>query len=172
VTKGTMVCVGFAALAIALQQSGECQQVLTNAPAVADSRTPAVRQPVAVREPVAIREIDNPETGDRWVLTRDSTNPAGPGRMVRIATAESQRSDSTSASATKSAPPLVIHAGDAVIVEEHTPVVDARLEALAMGSVAAGEEFNVRLKIGGKVIRAVALARGRASLVAERAGQP
>ena len=38
-------------------------------------------------------------------------------------------------------------------------MVEARLEAMALGSAAAGAEFKVRLKIGGKVVRAVALGR-------------
>jgi hypothetical protein len=63
---------------------------------------------------------------------------------------------------------LVTHAGDTVIVEEHTAVVDSRLEAVALGSAARGGEFQARLKIGGAVIRAIALDAGRASLVGSK----
>jgi len=59
-------------------------------------------------------------------------------------------------------PVLVIHGGDKIIVEEHTTVVDARLEAVALGPAAQGNAFRVRLNIGGKVILAVATAPGQA----------
>ncbi len=68
--------------------------------------------------------------------------------------------------------PLVIHAGDALVVEEHSYVVDGRLQATALGSAAAGSEFEARLKIGGKVVLAVALEAGRAEMMPEREAQP
>jgi flagella basal body P-ring formation protein FlgA len=58
------------------------------------------------------------------------------------------------------------------MVEEHTPVVDAVLEAQALNPAAEGESFDVRLTIGGKVIRAVALGPGRAKFEAQSGGQP
>lgn len=66
----------------------------------------------------------------------------------------------------------VIHAGDEVIVEEHTAVVDARLEARALASAPIGAEFTARLKIGGLVVRVVALAAGRARRASETEVQP
>jgi flagella basal body P-ring formation protein FlgA len=65
----------------------------------------------------------------------------------------------------------VIHGGDRIIVEEHTQVVDAQLEAVAMGPAAAGGQFRVRLKIGGKIIAAVATSTGHA-VVASPIGEP
>jgi hypothetical protein len=59
-----------------------------------------------------------------------------------------------------------------VIVEEHTSVIDARLEAVALGSAAVGAEFKARLKIGGKVLRVVALAAGRAEMTPGSEAQP
>ena len=64
----------------------------------------------------------------------------------------------------------MIHAGDALVVEEHTAVVDARLEAVALAPAAVGAEFSARLKVGGKVVRAGALAAGRAVLAPESEG--
>ena len=121
-----------------------------------------------------IREIDDEATGDRWLLERDQTNPGAPGRMVRI---ESRGSDlSGGGNGAKDRAPAelrpVIHAGDKVIVEEHTAVVDARLEAVALASAAIGAEFTARLKIGGVVVRVVALAAGRARLASETEVQP
>jgi hypothetical protein len=148
---------------------------------------PACSQIVASGAPSAerrsgnvIREIDDFATGDRWLLVRDEANPAGPGRMVRVETGKVNSTGGTeSVQARKGtkgpgAAPLhpVIHAGDAVIVEEHTSVVDARLEAMALGSAAVGAEFRARLKMGGKVLRVVALKAGRAELTPEREAQP
>jgi hypothetical protein len=119
----------------------------------------------------AEREIDDPGTGDRWILMRDAAHPEGPGRMALISPGRAanqfggaHRTGMESASST--APVLVIHGGDKVIVEEHTPVVNARLEAVAMGPAAQGRAFRVRLQIGGKVILAVATAPGLAEVAA------
>jgi flagella basal body P-ring formation protein FlgA len=66
----------------------------------------------------------------------------------------------------------VIRAGERLIVEESTAVVDARLEAVALGPAAIGSPLNVKLAIGGKVVRAVALAPGRAAFQAETEVSP
>lgn len=142
----------------------------------APAGTPSVEQQLGN----VIREIDDSATGDRWLLVRDALNPAGPARMVRT---ETGKADSTGG--TKSAPARkgaqspatalarpVIHAGEAVIVEEHTSVVDARLEAVALGSAIIGAELRARLKIGGKVLRVVALEAGRAEMTPEGEAQP
>ncbi len=107
-----------------------------------------------------IREIDDAATGDRWLLFKDASDPAGPGRMARVESA-----------AVGSANRPVIHAGDALVVEEHTAVVDAQLEATALGLAAVDAEFRARLKIGGKLIRVVALGPGRARFKPETRAQ-
>jgi flagella basal body P-ring formation protein FlgA len=61
----------------------------------------------------------------------------------------------------------VIRAGDRLTVEEHTAVVDAVLEARALAAAAMGAALDVRLTIGGRVVRAVALGPGRAALQSE-----
>jgi flagella basal body P-ring formation protein FlgA len=66
----------------------------------------------------------------------------------------------------------VIHAGDRVIVEENSPVVEARLEAVALGPAALGSALEVRLKIGGLVVRAIARGPGRAALQPEIGVRP
>ncbi|MGO8758880.1 MAG: hypothetical protein ACLQG3_12225 [Terracidiphilus sp.] len=118
-----------------------------------------------------IREIDDPSSGDRWLLMRSDRSAGGPGRLVRIEETENRTSrESAGARPADNEPaarPAVIRAGDSVIVEEHTTVVDARLEAMALSSAAAGKEFKVRLKIGGKVIRVIAVEAGLATIVPE-----
>jgi hypothetical protein len=112
-----------------------------------------------------VREIDDPHTGGRWLLMRDPVHPAGPGRLVL---AGGMRIAVPQPGAPAVEPPRpVIHAGDRLIVEENTAVVEARLEAVALGPAGIGSPLDVRLKIGGKVVRAVALGPGRAAFLAE-----
>ena len=49
-------------------------------------------------------------------------------------------------------------------MEEHTAMVQAYLEGSAAGEAVAGACLEVRLKIGGKTVRAVAIGPGRAAL--------
>jgi hypothetical protein len=126
--------------------------------------------------------IDDSATGQRWLLVPDEAHPGGPGKMLLLRSPDadqiSRERDGDSKSQTETARlgadavnsrsrPVsrpVIRAGDALIVEEHTPVVDARLEAVALGSATLGAEFPARLKIGGKVVRVAALGPGRAKV--------
>ena len=123
----------------------------------------------------AIRVIQDPHTGMRWLLERTPNNPGGPGRMVLLPhgqtvlpngqTAEEASVDSGSGRGRgKTIARSIIRAGDLLVVEEHSEVVDARLEAVAMGSAGKGASFNVRLSIGGKVVRAIAVGPGHAVL--------
>ncbi len=130
---------------------------------------------------VVRREIGDPSSGARWLLGRDINRPGGPGRLVL---AESESADSNpkpgtddnpmskSASraicARRSSPRPIIRAGDRLVVEEHTALVELRLEGVALASAVAGSQFNVRLKFGGGTVRAIAKAPGVATLVTER----
>ncbi|MGA2887323.1 MAG: hypothetical protein ABSE51_04675 [Terracidiphilus sp.] len=122
-----------------------------------------------------VREIDDPHTRDRWLLMRDSQHPGGPGRMVLVA---ARRDEPGRASANAAAEKdearfnPIIRAGDRLIVEEHTEVADAVLEARALNPAAQGSAFDARLTIGGRVVRAVALAPGRATLQPQTAVRP
>jgi len=137
-----------------------------------------------------VREIDDLNTGGRWLLVRDGAHPGGPGHLVLVGTLEfgkprtgSSQSlarqkeigmplDSKTMQQQATVPLPVVRTGDRLIVEEHSAVVDARLEAVALGPAAAGASLNVRLEIGGKVLRAVALEPGRAALAPETGVQP
>jgi len=130
-----------------------------------------------------IREIDDPGTGNRWLLVRDWNCPGGPGRLLLLAgsprLAQPARASEHSAAERSafSAPAApVIRAGDSLVVEENTPVVEARLAATALGPAAPGAAFEARLEIGGKIVRVRALAPGRArlepGLAPEFEGQP
>jgi hypothetical protein len=112
-----------------------------------------------------VRTIDDPHTGAHWLLMRDAGHPGGPGRLVivegtRNRTAQNQAE--IEPSHTEFRP--VLRAGDRLIVEENTLRVEARFEAVALGPAAPGSVLAVRLKLGGRVVRAVALGPGRALL--------
>ena len=140
-----------------------------------------------------VREIDDPHTGARWLLSRDSIHPGGPGRMVLAAEARGRalnnvgngvgnavrsearvgiQGDPAQYQPASAPAQPVIRSGDRVIVEENTAVVEARLEAVALNPAAIGSGLNVRLTIGGRVVRAVALAPGRAAFAAETEARP
>jgi hypothetical protein len=107
-----------------------------------------------------VREIDDPHNGDRWLLERDPGHPGGPGRLLLVSVLRKEPLNANQAQAEASAP--VIRSGDRVLVEENTPVVEARLEAVALAPAQPGSVFNVRLTVGGRVVRAVAVSPGRA----------
>jgi hypothetical protein len=119
------------------------------------------------------REIDDPSTGERWLLLRNREFPGGPGRFVRVATSGNAAGGGSEPLASQLAAALpVIRSGDRVVVEEHTAVVDAVLEARAMKPAAVGAAFEVRLSLGGRVVRVVALGPGRAVFEPETGARP
>jgi hypothetical protein len=120
--------------------------------------------PVASRQaPRILRELRDPATGAHWLVLSNDETPAGPGRLVPATAARRDRE--LRASNERTAPVGVIQPGDRVVIEEHTPAADAYLEATAVDQAPAGRCFRARMKIGGKVVRAVALAPGRAALM-------
>jgi hypothetical protein len=123
-----------------------------------------------------VREIDDPHNGARWLLMRNPDHPGGPGVLVMAPQGHSanQRRQPNGPMTGPAAEPLqpVIRAGERVVVEESSPVVEARLEAVSLGPAAIGAPLEVRLMIGGKVMRAVALGPGRALLVADMVVRP
>ena len=73
-------------------------------------------------------------------------SPGGPGRLVLRQSfgnepgAQAQETDRCAGARQQAVPPpaAVIRAGDGLIVEEHTAVVEARLEAVALGPAVRG----------------------------------
>lgn len=108
-----------------------------------------------------VRAFDDPACGARWLLVRDAARPGGPGRLLPVPL---ERGHGGTAAATENP---MIRAGDRIVLEEHTRVVEARLEAVALGPAREGERFKARLKIGGKVVDAEAAGAGRAVFVPE-----
>jgi hypothetical protein len=125
---------------------------------------PAASVPVHI-----VREIRDPHSGARWQVVSDANRPGGPGRMVEAKDAVIAPAGSAAA---KNASVPVIHPGDRVVVEDHTATAEAYLEAIAVDSAATGSRVNVRLKIGGRVVRAVAIAPGRAAFMHRGEAKP
>jgi hypothetical protein len=123
-----------------------------------------------------LKEIDDSCTGDRWLLVRAADHPEGPGRLVRITRSgrivQTGDSEEAAPAVRERAAVPVIRTGDTLVLEESTPLVEARLEARALGPAICGAEFNARLAIGGKVVRAVALGKGRAAFVVQAGIRP
>jgi hypothetical protein len=123
---------------------------------------------------LVLREIEDPSTGNIWQLVRDQNRPAGPGRLV-LARQGTQTHREISRGPVQPLPNgerPIIHTGDALILEEHTAVIDARLEAVALQPAVRGALFRARLKISGKVTRVVAISPGRASFAEENEARP
>jgi hypothetical protein len=122
-----------------------------------------------------VREIDDPHSGDRWLLMRNARVPGGPGRLVLVSAGRRGLGGASAQAATQiedAGLRPVIRVGDRLIVEEHTPLVDAVLEARALNPAAPGSALDVRLTVGGRVLRAVALGPGRAALQPETGARP
>jgi hypothetical protein len=112
-----------------------------------------------------VREINDPSTGDRWLLVRASRRPGAPGRLILVAA--QAVSPARPGQLAPSLPVPVIHTGDRLIVEENTSLVQARLEAVALNPAPSGAPLKVRLVPSGTLARAVALGPGRAALALE-----
>jgi hypothetical protein len=118
----------------------------------------------------ALREIDDPHSGARWLLSKDAEHPGGPGRLVQLGKDEQAGSAGKRPRPAPAAP--VIRAGDRIVVEEHTDVVDAAFEAVALGPAVERRRLHARLKIGGRVVRVIALGPGRARLATAEEARP
>jgi hypothetical protein len=117
-----------------------------------------------------LRILEDPSLGDRWLLCRDLEHPGGPGRLLQLRAERSgavKRSPVGPLAAVEPAVRPVIHAGDRLVLEEHSAAAEARLAAVALDSAPAGSAFRARLQLGGKVVRAVALGTGRAAFQTE-----
>jgi len=110
------------------------------------------------------REIRDPHTGQVWLLSLDPATPGGPGRLVLAAKQSQTESKAGSAGLAEGSVLPIIHAGDRVTLEEETPTVSARLEAIALGPAAAGAPLRVRLRLGGQIVPAIAVTARRVAL--------
>ena len=145
--------------------------VLTRS-AIAQQPAPAP-PPESDAKQAAIRVVHDPHTGVNWLLERTPDRPGGPGRMIpatleQLKLIRSADTGNPNRTAGVIVQPPVIRAGDRIIVEERTAVVEARLAAIALGPAKNGAPFNARLAIGGKVLRVTALGPGRAAIAEDQ----
>jgi hypothetical protein len=132
------------------------------------AQSPAKASNQALNGSVALRVLRDPAVDSScWILKRDPNHPQGPGRWVQAPINESSirsgKADSDHASGILTMPVHpVIRPGDRMVIEESSDLVETRLQAVALGRAAPGEFLEVRLRMTGKVLRAVALAPGLA----------
>jgi hypothetical protein len=121
--------------------------------------------------PIAVRILRDPVmvASSCWLLERDPIHPEGPGRWLQVPIRETgdaipfdgDSADLALGVVADHARPI-IRGGDQLMIEENSKLVDARLQAVALQSASTGEIFAVRLRSTGKLVRAVAMAPGRA----------
>ncbi len=116
------------------------------------------------------REIDDPSSGAHWLLVRNNDHPGGPGSLLLDKRLDAGSRSPQIPSFSSLVP--VIRAGDVVILEEHTPAVDIRLEAIALVPARIAAVLRVRLKLGGRIVRAIASGPGRATLAPDSEAWP
>lgn len=110
-----------------------------------------------------LRSIYDPVFGGCWLLVSDPEHPGGPGRLV-----PADLSHQLTGSREVRPNPLVvvIRAGDKLLLEAHTRTADTWLDAVALGPARTGASLLARLRFDNRVVRVVATAPGRATLVA------
>jgi len=170
--EGLRRLIGFA-LFVGVAAASSSQSLSTSAPLRLNGDVTLKLSPVESASASYVREIFDRSSGNRWILQRDETGSAGPGRMVlmispaspvdsggreRAPSRKRREGDWTS-------PALIIHTGERLIVEEHTAKIESRLEAVALGQATTGAILAVRLKMGGRTVKAIACAPGRAVIL-------
>ncbi len=121
----------------------------------------------------AVRVIDDPGTGRLWWLVQNLDRPEGPALLAPIPGSQPCARFAFESFQLRTRSPLqnhlepIIHPGDQIILSEETRTSSARLEATALQPAAMGAGLDVRLKIGGHILHAVATAPGHASLLVE-----
>jgi hypothetical protein len=114
------------------------------------------------------REWVDPCLGSRWQLVLNSAHPSWPGRVMLVdasgggssvraskhlpskAGSAGTRGTGWAAVSTQADLSLpVIRAGDQVVVDQRSTVIQARFQAVALESARMGEKLRVRLSTGG-----------------------
>ena len=101
-----------------------------------------------------------------WILMRDRAHPDHPGRWLTGTNCEGPKTPlAIRAHHAGVEPQLLIQAGEHLIVEDHSPVAEARFQAIALEKAHLGESFRVRLAVvGGATVRAILISNQRAVL--------
>ena len=116
----------------------------------------------------------DPGTCKRWRYERNGDHPSWPPRLVMV-------SDEVSCSSQSNVNPgmkgqktewlrhhtIIVLAGDELAVSDETAALLANLEGVALNNGSPGEVIGVRLRLGGRIMRAQVLAPGRVRLIAD-----
>jgi len=155
---------------IAVDCFGQNQSESTNLIAAKDALSIDVLNQALRDSRRVVRAMDDRNTNLRWLLLKDGQHPTGPGRLVAIQT--SSRNAAAADSQRLGSGPVrpLIKIGDRVVVEEHTRAFDARFEAVALEAASAGSNLRVRLRLGGKIVDAVAQGPGLVEMATGREG--
>lgn len=125
----------------------------------------------------ALRTTDDLSTGSQWVLTRDPVHPEAPGRWCksvgkRMGPHLETHNGPRDPHMVLGSRPAVVHSGDRLLVVDHSAVVEARFDAVALNAAIVEGELYARLRFSGKIVRVVALGPGRATLAPEAGVRP
>ena len=106
----------------------------------------------------------DPATGVGWQLLRGAGG--GPGHWI-------QKYDSfpTPQEEAKPNAPVVIRAGDRLLVTEETSMASMQMLVVALEPARMGATLRVRTMAGNRMLFAMALGKGRAALLASRWGE-
>jgi hypothetical protein len=170
--EGLWRVAGFALFA-GVAAASPCQSLSTSEPHRFNEEVSLELSPVESAPASCVREILDRSNGNRWILQHNRTGSAGPGRMILITSSASPIASGSREKVPSPkrrgvawpTPAPIIRAGERLIVEEHTAMVEASLEAIALGQATTGAVLVVRLKVGGKTVKAIARAPGRAVIL-------
>lgn len=111
---------------------------------------------------------------DCWKLVRDPIHPAGPGDWLRLegSGCAGRKKGEPGNLPENNGAPLVVRAGQRLLVEDHAALVEARVQAVALEPAHPGDLVQARLTAGGAVIRALVLSPVLAVLAPQRRLNP
>jgi hypothetical protein len=115
------------------------------------------------------RLFEDPSTHVQWILFADTNHPAHPAHL-KPATDGGSCSAGNAVMGRSSHPeglsrPPAIHASDELVIAQHTPAADVRLEATALAAATVGQILRVRLRGSGRMVAVRIDGPGRATLV-------
>lgn len=134
------------------------------------SKPPASPASGAADPASVLRDIYDPSSGARWLLVRDPAHPGGPAKLLLLgaSAAPVDRIPGTRIPSRDSLIPAIL-AGDEITLEVHSGAADGWLEAVALNPARLGASVQVRVKIDGRTLPAIAAGHRRATLAGTEA---
>jgi hypothetical protein len=161
------------ALLLSLTFRSEGQSKSSSAPGSAPSSMGDINpRSVAPSRSAGCHVIEDHSNHQLWLLTRNPDRPEAPATLIPILPGLSDSSPSEQGGKPRTAiSPVkrgvtIIRSGEAVALYEDSSFMRLRLGGIALSTAAVGENITVRLTIGGRPLRAIAIGPGRAQLLA------